>query len=181
MGMDIAKRIVAIRREKGLTQTEFAERLNTTRPKIAAYELDRVNFDGAFLDYICKVFNISPEWLTTGQGDMYVQTKQSFVERLADEYGLSFTAQKIVECYLNLDDEQRATVDGFITSVAESLVEVPAEKEVVTAPPLSIVDNVIERVDMRRAASSEDNHGGESVSIPIIDGTAGGVEQEDDL
>ncbi|MDR1489089.1 MAG: helix-turn-helix domain-containing protein, partial [Desulfovibrio sp.] len=37
--MEIAKRIIAIRKENGLTQTEFAERLNTTRPKIAAYEL----------------------------------------------------------------------------------------------------------------------------------------------
>ncbi len=121
MNADIAKRIIAIRKSKRMTQTQFAERLNTTRPKIAAYELNKVNFDYAFLDYICKIFDISYEWLMTGAGEMLSKTKQSFVERFSAEVGLSGYAKKILECYLGLDENQRAVMDVFFKSIGDAL------------------------------------------------------------
>lgn len=164
VSMEIAKRIITIRKENGLTQTEFAERLNTTRPKIAAYELNRVNFDSAFLDYICKVFKINPEWLATGQGDMLIQSKQSFVEKLSAEYGLSMTAQKIIECYLNLDEGQQATVDSFFKIIAESIVDAPVVSE--EAARLTVVDEAIDKIDIWRAAKSDDNAPPERINVP---------------
>ena len=59
----------------------------------------------------------------TGEGEMLITTKQTFLEKLSAEYGLSDTAQSIIECYLNLDEEQRAVVDNFIKSVAESITQ----------------------------------------------------------
>ena len=87
----------------------------------------------------------------TGDGEMFVTTKQSFVEKLSAEYGLSFTAQKIIESYLNLDEQQRAAVDDFVKAIAESIVESPPNAESTGA-----VDEALDKtMSIYRAANSE--------------------------
>ncbi len=78
---------------------------------------------------------------------MFVVTNQTFLERLSTEYGLSDTAQSIIECYLNLNDEQRTIVDSFVKSVAESIVESSSENS-------GAVDNALDKM-IYRAADSE--------------------------
>lgn len=143
--MEMFERVRELRKNHlKLSQEKFGAALGVNRDVIKNIELNllvRPEQKEPLIKLICKTFNVSYEWLTTGQGDMYVQTKQSFIEKLSAEYGLSFTAQKIVECYLNLDDERKAAVDYFITSVAESIVEAPAVKEDAGA-----VDEAIDKI-----------------------------------
>jgi len=115
---EIAKRIIEVRKDNGLTQTQFAERLNTTRPKIAAYELNRVNFDGAFLDYICKAFNVSAEWLNTGDGEKYVETQDDYFDALAEQYGLGEYARKVLDYYGSLNEPQKEVLEMFIHEIS---------------------------------------------------------------
>ncbi len=58
---------------------------------------------------------------------MFVTTKQSFLKKISTKYGLSYTAQKIIESYLNLDKKQRTAVNDFLKLIAESIVEAPPE------------------------------------------------------
>lgn len=37
---------------------------------------------------------------------MFVTTKQSFLKKISTEYVLSYTEQKIIESYINLDEKQ---------------------------------------------------------------------------
>jgi transcriptional regulator with XRE-family HTH domain len=128
--MEIAKRIIKTRKKYGLTQTEFAERLNTTRAKIATYELNRVNFDSAFLDYICKVFNISAEWLITGEGDMCVDSQDVYFDKLAEQYGLGQYARKVLDFYNSLEDNQKDKLESFIREVAGLVMEESINKAI---------------------------------------------------
>lgn len=124
MSDSIGSRIKALRKALKMTQTEFGERLSVSIDVIANIEHERLarpEQKEPLYKLICKEFNVRYEWLTSGEGEMFVVTKQSFVEKLSAEYGLSDTAQSIIECYLNLGDEQRAVVDNFIKSVAESI------------------------------------------------------------
>ena len=68
--MSIDERIKAVRKNSGLSQTAFAERLGTTRGVITNLEGEKTEANEPFLRLICKEFNVSEEWLRTGDGDM---------------------------------------------------------------------------------------------------------------
>ena len=63
-------RIKKIRKDAGLTQKEFAERLGLKQNTVATYEMGRIGVSDAVILSICREFNINEEWLRTGYGDM---------------------------------------------------------------------------------------------------------------
>ena len=66
---------------------------------------------------------------------------------------MSYTAQKIIECYLNLDEQQRTVVDDFIKTIAESIILTPGNTESGGA-----VDEALEKtIPIYRVARSQDN------------------------
>ena len=67
-------RIKAIRKNAGMTQQQFAEKLGVSRNTIATYETSvRVPID-AIIVSICREFGVREEWLRTGEGAMYQKT-----------------------------------------------------------------------------------------------------------
>ena len=64
-------RIKALRKELGLTQEKFAERLHMKRNTIANYEIGRNEPIDAVVTLICKEFNVNEQWLRTGEGEMF--------------------------------------------------------------------------------------------------------------
>lgn len=63
-------RIKQVRKESGLSQLEFAQRLGfSTNGAIANIELQRTEPKDSLIKLICKEFNISEDWLRTGVGD----------------------------------------------------------------------------------------------------------------
>lgn len=153
--METFERIRILRKQHlNLSQEQFGEKLGVSRTVIKNIELDnlaRPEQKEPLLRLICETFHVNYKWLTSGEGEMLVTTKQSFVEKLSEEYGLSFTAQKILECYLQLDEQQRAAVDDFIKSIAESIVETPAENP-------GAVDNALDKtMAIYRAADSQEH------------------------
>lgn len=66
-------RIKKVRKESGLTQDAFAERLSLTRNYISLMEKgDRVPSDRTISD-ICREFSISEKWLRYNEGDMKIE------------------------------------------------------------------------------------------------------------
>lgn len=123
--MEIYERIKELRKvHLKLSQEKFGDMLGVNRDVINNIERNRLakpEQKEPLYRLICETFKVNYKWLTLGEGEMFVATKQSFLEKLSAEYGLSDTAQSIIECYLNLGDEQRTVVDNFIKSVAESI------------------------------------------------------------
>ncbi len=66
-------RIKQIRKVKGLTQQEFAEKLGIKRNTIATYESGRNEPIDAVISLICREFNVNEDWLRTGEGDMFIE------------------------------------------------------------------------------------------------------------
>lgn len=64
-------RIRTIRKNAGMTQQQFAERLGISRNTVATYETSsRISIDAVIVS-ICREFGVREEWLRTGQGDIY--------------------------------------------------------------------------------------------------------------
>lgn len=63
-------RIKAIRRAAGMTQAEFASHINVGQQSVTAYENGLRTPSNAVIASICYAFNVSEEWLRTGEGEM---------------------------------------------------------------------------------------------------------------
>lgn len=65
------ERIKELRKALGLTQQEFSGRIGVKRNTIAQYESGRNAPIDAVITLICREFNVSEEWLRTGEGEMF--------------------------------------------------------------------------------------------------------------
>lgn len=71
MNEHINERIKQIRKESGLTQSQFAERIGLKQNSIALLESGkRMPSDQTILS-ICREFRVQPEWLRIGEGEMF--------------------------------------------------------------------------------------------------------------
>lgn len=64
------QRIRELRIEKGLTQTQLAEILNTTQKSISKYETEFLDLNTNVIISLCKFFNVSADYLLGLTDDM---------------------------------------------------------------------------------------------------------------
>lgn len=57
------KKIKELRQTSGLNQTELAKKLDSTQSKISKYEREELDLSTAMIVKICKVFNVSADYL----------------------------------------------------------------------------------------------------------------------
>ena len=81
----MGERIKELRKALGLTQQEFSDRIGVKRNTIAQYESGRNEPLDAVITLICRTYDVSEEWLRTGEGDMFVQRSRD--EELAAFFG----------------------------------------------------------------------------------------------
>jgi transcriptional regulator with XRE-family HTH domain len=68
---DMAVRFASIREKMGVKQAEFAEVIGVSRPTVAGLEKGHSNITERNIKAVCQAYNISEEWLKTGQGSMF--------------------------------------------------------------------------------------------------------------
>ena len=66
----VGDRIRIIRKQNGLTQKEFGERLSITTAMVCMYEHNKPRRTERTLNAICKEFGINKDWLLLGIGNM---------------------------------------------------------------------------------------------------------------
>ena len=64
-------RIKKARQTLGLTQQEFADKLDLSRNYIALIEMGRRDPGDRTVRDICRLFDVSELWLRTGEGEMF--------------------------------------------------------------------------------------------------------------
>lgn len=67
----VAKNLSLLRKDLGLTQKQFAEKIGLTDGMISKYEKGDRSMKKRTFDQICNVFNVNVEWFKTGKGVMY--------------------------------------------------------------------------------------------------------------
>ena len=107
-----------MRKELGLTQQEFADRIGINRGNIATYETRDGNPGNSVINLICREFNVSETWLRTGEGEMFVPSPNGVLDELVQKYGLSTRGKVIVEKFLDLNPDVQEAVAVYIEEVA---------------------------------------------------------------
>jgi transcriptional regulator with XRE-family HTH domain len=68
---DRIDRVIEIRKELKLTQTEFAKRLGIRQTALSMIELRHNDLTTQNVKLICLSFNVNEKWLRTGEGEMF--------------------------------------------------------------------------------------------------------------
>lgn len=115
-------RIKTLRKKLNLTQEEFGKRLGMKKNSISQIENGINSLTEQLLVSICREFNVSEEWLRTGDGEMFADVP------VEDEYfkaatqisksGDKFAMQAIIE-YWKLDDMSKEILKNYIYKIAE--------------------------------------------------------------
>lgn len=80
---EMKDRIVSIRKESGLTQEEFGKELNLSQNYVWMLESGKRAPSARTIIDLCKKFQISEEWLRTGEGEMKApMTKQAEIAEI---------------------------------------------------------------------------------------------------
>lgn len=143
--MTIGERIKAIRKEKNLTQTAFAERVKVSFGSISKLERGETNPSAQTIDLICREFNVSEAWLRDGIGDMNesepANEDEDLIERTAGKYGLTAEETEILRIYLEIGSNGRTLIKKHVLRLLREALENESPESV----PLT-EDEIAERV-----------------------------------
>ena len=109
-------RIKQVRKNAGLNQYDFGEKLGVTQPTIAGYETGKRTPIDAIIKSICDKFDVNEEWLRTGEGEMYIEkTKEEEIADLVSKFFEDPDPRKrdVVRWFLELDDDELKMLENF--------------------------------------------------------------------
>lgn len=80
--MTQGERIKDVRNSLGLTLEKFGEKLGVTKTAISRLEKGERSLTEQMTKFICREFSVDYMWLTTGEGEMFVESDDDFFERI---------------------------------------------------------------------------------------------------
>ena len=84
--MTQGERIKEVRKSLGLTLEKFGECIGVTRGSMSNLENGHRNLTEQMTKSICREFNVSDEWLRTGEGEMFLPVnRKTKIEKLTNQ------------------------------------------------------------------------------------------------
>lgn len=114
------ERVKEIRKTLGLTLEKFGERIGVTRGSMSNIENGNRNLTEQMTKSICREFGVDYIWLTTGEGEMFVDTDDDFIERIDRIMAGEDEARKnLFKFMLELSDEDIVALDRLMKKAIE--------------------------------------------------------------
>ena len=123
------ERIKELRKELGLTQTEFAERIGSAQNTITGYETGRRVPSSQVITLIARTFDVNETWLRTGEGAMFNEVTRD--ERVAEFVGEALNGKsdsikrRMISVLSRMNDDDWSAMEHF----AELLLEERGDKK----------------------------------------------------
>ena len=106
--MTQGERIREVRKTLGLTLEKFGEKIGMKKNSVSQIENGKNSVTEQVVKSICREFNVDYIWLTTGDGEMFVDTDDDFIERIDRIMAGEDDARKnLFKALLEVDDEDR--------------------------------------------------------------------------
>lgn len=118
----IGERIKRVRKDRKLTQEEFAIALGTKRGNISKYEIDENSPSDAIVSLLKDRFSVNEVWLRTGEGEPYIERSRE--KRIEDffrdvEMGDNEFKKAFIEGLAKLTAEEWVTIEKICKKMAE--------------------------------------------------------------
>lgn len=114
------ERIKEVRKSLGLTLENFGERIGLKKSAVSLIENGKNSVTDANVKAICREFGVDYIWLTTGYGEMFVDTDDDFIERIDRIMAGEDDARKnLFKFMLELSDEDIEALDRLMQKAIE--------------------------------------------------------------
>lgn len=120
-------RIREVREHFGLSMEKFGSRIGIGKASISLLESGKNNPSVQTITLICREFGVNEQWLRTGEGEMFEQTRASMLDRLSTEYDLSREQRSVIEAFLDLDPQERDVILKYVHNVFDRSAESAAQ------------------------------------------------------
>lgn len=109
------ERIKEVRKSLGLTLEKFGERIGLKKSAVSLIENGKNAVTDANVKAICREFGVDYIWLTTGDGEMFVDTDDDFIERIDSiMVGEDDARKNLFKALLEASDEDIAAFQRII-------------------------------------------------------------------
>ena len=113
--MTQGERIREVRKTLGLTLEKFGEKIGMKKNSVSQIENGKNSVTEQVVKSICREFNVDYIWLTTGDGEMFVDTDDDFIERIDRIMAGEDDARKnLFKALLEASDEDIAAIQRII-------------------------------------------------------------------
>lgn len=118
--MTQGERIREIRKTLGLTLEKFGEKIGMKKNSVSQLENGKNSVTEQVVKAICREYNVDYMWLTTGEGEMFIDTDDDFIERIDRIMAGEDEARKnLFKFMLELSDEDIAALDRLMKKAIE--------------------------------------------------------------
>ena len=164
---EINKRIRELRKELKLTQSKFGEKLNVSRSVISNIEYDNVDAETnqLLLNSIIYTYGVNENWLRTGEGKMFSETRESYVDELCRKLNLPEFGKRALLAYLDLSSEEQAAVEKYINAIISGTQNSDTEED--ESERYIEISYTDARVSAGFGDELEDYENWEKVSVPL--------------
>ena len=109
------ERVKEVRKTLNLTLEKFGERIGVTRGSMSNIENGNRNLTEQMTKSICRGFGVDYMWLTTGEGEMFVETDDDFFERIDRIMaGENETRKNMIKMLLYASDDDIEAFDRLV-------------------------------------------------------------------
>ena len=122
------ERIRLLRKELGLNQSDFGNKIGVKQGTVAGYESGARTPLDAVVSSFCREYDVNEDWLRTGEGEMFEQmTEQQKLLKytgmlLKDKDSAIVNAiQSFIVTYEQLDDTSKATLEKIAQQFIDNL------------------------------------------------------------
>ncbi len=120
------ERLKEIRKSLGLTMEKFGERLGVSKASISNIENGNRGLTEQMTKSICREFGVDYIWLTTGDGEMFVESDNDIMESIDRiMMGENDFHKNLFKTFARLDDDELVALEKII----DKFIEVRNEKD----------------------------------------------------
>lgn len=113
--MTQGERVREVRKNLGLTLEKFGEKIGMKKNSISQIENGKNNLTDANIKAICREYNVDYIWLTTGDGEMFVDSDDDFLEKIDRIMaGESDIRKNAIKALVNASPEDIEALDRLI-------------------------------------------------------------------
>lgn len=115
--MTQGERIREVRKALGLTLEKFGDKLGVTKQTVSRIENGINNLTDQMTKAICREFHVDYIWLTSGEGEMFVESDDDFYSRIDQIMaGENDKRRSMIKALLYADDEDIEAFDRLVDS-----------------------------------------------------------------
>lgn len=149
-------RIKELRTALHLTLEGFGDRIGVTRAAVSKWENGDRGIADSMVVSICREFGVSEQWLRTGEGEMFEQTRETVLDRLATEYSLDKEQVSVIENFLDLSPQERTLFLTQMRKVFGGSAAQPPRRADVSDDVAAAVVNVQDEVARYNAEQADE-------------------------